>query len=95
VRLWLVDAIRAYLSSVRRDWRFDSEFSVAGRDVWIRRADDGSYRSAQPRHYPATGGKPAIAPEIAVIQFCQQLDAEPRLFFDVLGVEGQYRGPLP
>jgi hypothetical protein len=95
VRLWWVDAIRAYLSSVRSDWRLDAEFSIPGRDVWIQRADDGVYRSAQLRHYTAGLGKPAIAPEIAVIEFCQQLGIEPRLFFDGLGVEGQYLGPPP
>lgn len=95
MRFWRLDVIRAYLSSVRSDWRLDAEFSIPGRDVWVKRADDGSYRSAQLRHHPATGGKPAIAPEIAVIQFCQQLDIEPRLFFDALGVEGQFLGPPP
>jgi len=62
---------------------------------WIRRANDGTYRSAQLRHYPASAKTPAIAPEIAVIQFCQQLDVEPRLFFDALGAAAQYTGPLP
>jgi hypothetical protein len=95
LRHWRVDAIRAYLSSVRSDWRRDAEFSIPGRDVWIRQAGDGTYRSAQLRHYPAAGGRPAIAPEIAVIQFCHQLDIEPRLFFDALGADGQYAGPLP
>jgi hypothetical protein len=95
VRQWRVDAIRAYLSSVRSDWRRDAEFSIPGRDVWIRQASDGSYRSAQLRHYPASGKTPAIAPEIAVIQFCQQLDIEPRLLFESLGAGAQYTGPLP
>ena len=30
-----------------------------------------------------------------MIQFCQQLDVEPRLFFDALGAAAQYTGPLP
>lgn len=93
MRLWRVDVIRAYLSSVRSDWRLDAEFSIPGRDVWIRKDDAGVYRSAQLRYQPAAHGRPAIAPESAVIQFCQQLDVEPRLFFEALGVEGQFLGP--
>jgi hypothetical protein len=95
VRHWRVEAIRAYLSSVRSDWQLDAEFSVPGRDVWIRKAADGSYVSAQLRHYPAARGKPALAPEVAVIDFCNQLGIEPRLLFEALGAEGQYLGPPP
>lgn len=93
MRIWRVDTIRAYLSSVRSDWRRDAEFSKPGVDIWLKRAPDDRYLIARLAYYPAARGKPATAPEAHVITFCHQLDIEPRLFFEALGVEGQYLGP--
>lgn len=93
MRLWRVDVIRAYLSSVRSDWRRDDEFSKPGLDIWLKQAPDDRYLIARLSYYPSAGGKPAMAPEVHVITFCHQLDIEPRLFFDALGVEGQFLGP--
>ena len=96
MRYWRVDAIRAYLSSVRTDWRLDEEFSRPELDVWIREAPDGQFEVARFRYHRAAGGRPAVVPETGVIDLCQQLGGiEPRLFLDALGAEGQYLGPPP
>lgn len=87
-----VDAIRAYLSSVRTDWRLDEEFSRPELDVWLKKTPDGQFEIARFRYHRAARGRPAIVPETGVIDLCQQLGIELRLFFDALGVEGQYLG---
>lgn len=94
MRIWRVDAIRAYLSSIRNDWRLDAEFSKPGVDIWIKRTDE-RYLIARLAYYPVAGSRPAVAPEPHVITFCEQLGVEPRLFLDALGAEGQYLGPPP
>lgn len=94
MRIWRVDTIRAYLSSIRSDWLLDAEFSKPGVDIWIKRADE-RYLIARLAYCPPAGGRPAVAPEPHVITFSEQLGIEPRLLFDALGAEGQYLGPPP
>lgn len=96
MRFWKVDSIRAYLQSIRDDWKRDEAFSRGNVDVWLRKEPDGSYRHALLQFYPSTKDTPAITPEAAIITFCRQLGSvEVRLFLEELeGRGGLFHGEI-
>lgn len=74
MRLWLVEAVREYLSSVSTTWERDEEFSRnrPGIDIWVRKTPDR--KTARLQFYVAKGERPAITPEANLIAFCRQMD---------------------